>query len=89
MLVTRMTHSGLFLNILYGYLVLFLVFVLYNVINIAAIRLTGAPEDQVILGVEPVLFGLFYLGFDLLLIKLKHALSGKVRGGAKNRSNEV
>lgn len=85
MMVTRKTHSGLFLNILYGYLVLFLVFVLYNVINIAAIRLTGAPEDQVILGVEPILFGLFYLGFDLLLIKLKHVLSGKVRGGAKNQ----
>lgn len=83
MMVTRKTYSGLFLNILYAYAVLFLVFTLYNVINIAAIRLFGLPGDQVALGVEPVLFGVFYLGFDLLLIKMKHLLSGMARDAAK------
>lgn len=79
MMVTRKTYSGLFLNILYAYVVLFLVFTLYNVVNIAAIRLFGLPGDQVVLGVEPVLFGVFYLGFDLLLIKAKHMVAGIVR----------
>lgn len=83
MMVTRKTYSGLFLNILYGYVVLFLVFTLYNVINIAAIRLLGLPGDQVVLGVEPVLFGVFYLGFDLLLIKAKHMVAGMVRDATK------
>lgn len=83
MMVTRKTHSGLFLNILYAYVVLFLVYTLYNVINIAVIQLTGAPGDQVVLGVEPILFGLFYLGFDLLLIKVKHMASGMVRDAVK------
>lgn len=83
MMVTRKTYSGFFLNILYAYAVLFLVFTLYNVINIVLIRLTGAPGDQVILGVEPILFGLFYLGFDLLLIKMKHVLSGMVHDATK------
>lgn len=83
MMVTRKTYSGLFLNILYGYVVLFLVFTLYNVINIAAIRLFGLPGDQVVLGVEPVLFGVFYLGFDLLLIKAKHMVAGMVRDATK------
>ena len=78
MMVTRKTYSGFFLNILYGYVLLFLVVTLYNVINIAAIRLTGGPGDQVVLGVEPILFGLFYLGFDLLLIKMKHTVQGMV-----------
>lgn len=83
MMVTRKTYSGLFLNILYAYVVLFLVFTLYNVVNIAAIRLFGLPGDQVVLGVEPVLFGVFCLGFDLLLIKAKHMVAGMVRDATK------
>lgn len=83
MMVTRKTYSGFFLNILYGYVVLFLVFTLYNVINIAAIRLFGLPSDQVVLGVEPILFGLFYLGFDLLLIKMKHMVGGMIHDATK------
>lgn len=79
MMVTRKSYSSFFLNILYAYVVLFLVYTLYNVINVAAIRLTGASEDQVILGVEPILFGLFYLGFDLLLIQGKHLVGGMLR----------
>lgn len=83
MMVTRKTYSGLFLNILYGFVVLTLIYILYNVINIAAIRLLGLPGDQVALGVEPVLFGVFYLGFDLLLIKIKHMAGGMIRGATK------
>lgn len=83
MMVTRKTYSGFFLNILYGYLILFLVFTLYNVINIAAIRLLGLPGDQVVLGVEPILFGLFCLGFDLLLIKMKHVAAGMIHDATR------
>ncbi len=82
MMVTRKTYSGLFLNILYGYVVLFLVYTLYNVINLAAVRITGVA-DRVVLGVEPVFFGLFCLGFDLLLIQVKHAIVRIVRDAAK------
>lgn len=73
MMVTRKGTFGLFLNILYGYLVLFLVFLLYNGINIVASRLMGTA-GTVVLGVEPILFGVFSLGFDLLLIQLKRTL---------------
>ncbi len=82
MMVTRKSHSGLFLNILYGYVVLFLIYVLYNVINLAAAGLTGVA-DRVVLGVEPILFGVFYLGFDLLLIQGKRAISRMVHGAAE------
>ena len=71
MMVTRKSFSGLFLNIFYGYLVLFLIYTAYSGINRAIVGVTGAA-DTVPLGVEPILFGLFYLGFDLLLIKMKH-----------------
>ncbi len=63
------------LNILYGYLILFLVVILYNVINITIIHFTGAV-DTVPLGVEPILFGVFCMGFDVLLIKIKHLIKG-------------
>lgn len=72
------------LNILYAFVVLFLVYTLYNVINLVIIRITGVT-DTVPLGVEPILFGLFYLGFDMMLIQGKHLILDIVRG-ARNRS---
>ncbi len=70
------------LNILYAYVVLFLVYSLYNVINMVAAQITGRP-DAVFLGVEPVLFGLFYMGFDTLLIEAKHLVLRCVHAGAR------
>ena len=35
--------------------------------------MTGAA-DTVPLGVEPILFGTFYMGFDMLFIGMKHLL---------------
>lgn len=81
MMVTGRGTAGLFLNILYGYLLLFLVYLLYNGINIAAGRLLGT-EGAVVLGVEPILFGVFCLGFDLLLIQGKGALRRMLRNAA-------
>lgn len=81
MMVNRKSYSSFFLNIGYAYVLLLLVYALYNVINLAAAQITGAA-DAVFLGVEPILFGLFYLGFDLLLIQLKRAVSRTARGGA-------
>ena len=74
MMVTRKGTFGFFLNILYGYVILFLVFLLYNGINLIASRLLGTA-GAVVLGVEPILFGAFCLGFDLLLLQVKRALS--------------
>jgi len=82
MMVTRKSYSGLFLNILYGYLVFFLVYLLYNGINLVIAGITGVT-DAVFLPVEPVFFGLFCLGVDLLLIQAKRTLSRIFRGTAK------
>lgn len=82
MMVSRKSYSSFFLNIGYAYVVLLLVYALYNVINLTAGQITGRM-DTVFLGVEPILFGLFYLGFDLLLLQLKHALSRAFGSGAR------
>lgn len=74
--------AALFLNVIYGFLVLFCVYMLYNLINYAIIGITGA-EGTVPLGVEPVLFGVFCMGFDMLFIGIKH-LCGNILRDAKN-----
>ncbi len=71
------------LNIIYSYVVLFLVILIYTGINTALVAITKAPAGSVPLGVEPVLFGVFCLGVDLLLIQIKHWIVDLVRGGAK------
>ncbi len=72
------------LNILHGYAVLFFVFVLYNLINLAIISVTGA-SDTVPLGVEPVLFGVFCMGFDMLLVQIKKIAADAFRRGPSGK----
>lgn len=73
MMVNRRGTSGLLLNVLYGYVILLLVYGLYNGINLLANALMGT-EGTVVLGVEPVLFGVFCLGADLVLLRIKRAV---------------
>ena len=84
-MVTKRGYISYFLNILYAFVVLFLVYTIYAVINFTIIRITG-NTDTVPLGVEPILFGLFYLGADLLLIRCKHLITDIFRkAGRVNR----
>lgn len=66
---------GFMLNILYAFVVVFFVFTLYRMINAV---LTGGTTEMP-LGVGPILFGLFYLGFDLMFIGMKHLLASIVK----------
>lgn len=75
-------------NLLYSFLVLLGVYTLYSAINTALALVTGDPQAA-FLGVEPVLFGLFWMGFDMLLIGMKRLLvtivadaKDKARGGS-------
>ena len=70
------------LNIMYGYAVLTLVFMLYSAINTVAANVTG-NWDMPALGVEPVMFGVFCLGVDLLLLQAKHLLTRLLHRTAK------
>lgn len=64
---------GFFLNIFYGFVVLFCAFMLYNLINYVIIAVTG-KTDTVPLGVEPVLFGTFCMAFDMLFVSIKQRI---------------
>lgn len=72
MMVTKRGATGFFLNLLYGFALLFLVITAYNVLNMFMALLFG--ENVLVLGVEPVFFGLACMGADMLCIALKRML---------------
>lgn len=67
MLFPKRGVGSFLLNVVYGLVLLLLVDGLYQLINTLCIAL-GAAADSVTVGVEPVLFGLLYMGFDLLAV---------------------
>ncbi len=72
-MVTVRKFWSIFLNIPYAFVILACVVYLYNVINVVVVNIKGI-EDAVAIPVEPVLFGLFWLGFDMLFIGMKRLL---------------
>ncbi len=87
MMFPRKGMGAFLLNILYAFLLLFCVYSLYQIINTAIVGITG-QADTVPVGVEPVLFGLFYTGFDLLFVGVKHLarrILADARASAKER----
>lgn len=70
-MVRKRRYISFFLNILYAGLVLWFVYMLYTVINAAAAAISHNP-DRIFLGVGPIMFGLFYLSFDLLFIEIRN-----------------
>lgn len=70
------------LNVLYAFLLLFLVVTTYSMINAAVLSVTKA-QDTIPLGVEPILFGAFTTGWDMLLLGMKR-MAGRIVQDAKN-----
>ena len=89
MMVTVKKFWSIFVNVLYSGVVLYCVFQTYYVINMlmGVNENVGASEAESMLGVEPILFGLLYMGFDVLLIKIKHTLIKLFRDAGANLSS--
>lgn len=62
-----------FLNMVMGIVILIGVFLLYTGINTAITTITQNP-DTVPLGVEPILFGVFCVAFEMLFVGLRNLL---------------
>ena len=60
------------------FVIIISVYSLYNLINYTITSFTGNPES-VPLGVEPILFGVFCTGFDMLYITVKNVLQNVIR----------
>ncbi len=80
MMIPQKKFWTLFVNIIYAYAVLTLVVLLYQGINLL---LTGGTLDEYnfgnFLGVEPFLFGLFYLLFDMMFIGIKDGIAAAIK----------
>ena len=66
------------LNILMSFVIVFCVYMTYNLANYAIMSITG-DFNTIPIGVEPILFGLLCMGYDMLLIGFKTMLLGLVR----------
>ncbi len=77
--------KGFVLNFVYGFPVVFCVYSLYDGINRLVIAFTG-QTDTIYLGVEPLLFGVFCMGFDMLFIAIKR-LFGNILRDAKDAAS--
>lgn len=82
MMVTRRGAAGFFMNLLYGFVLMFLVYTLYVGINAALLQLAGG-EGAPVLGVEPILFGLFTTGMDSLCVGCRNLLQRIVADARK------
>lgn len=83
MMVTIRKNWSIFLNVIYAGVVLFFVYKSYEVINQV---LAGGEPNKTVIGVEPLLFGLLYMGFDMLFIGMKNMLIRIIRDAEKKVS---
>lgn len=82
MMLPKKKLVNFFLNILYSFVVLIAVVWLYNSVN-AVINAAKGTEGLVYIGVEPVLFGLFYVAIDLAFIGMKNLMLSIVNDAKK------
>ncbi|MBE5803534.1 MAG: hypothetical protein E7316_03380 [Clostridiales bacterium] len=71
-MVTRRGAVGFLMNLMYGFLLMFLVVTVYNTINSGIYAITGGDANSRLLSVEPVLFGLFTTGVDTLCVAIRN-----------------
>lgn len=86
MMFPKKKYITFFLNIIYSFLVIFIVYQIYTMINYAFAQITGNHE-RVVLGVEPILFGVFCVITDLTLIKIKRVFLGIIEDAKKKAGN--
>lgn len=86
MMFPKKGYVSLPLNIVYAYVLMFLVVQTYEGVNGLIALITGV-SDKVHLGVEPILFGILVMAWDALLLKMKH-LFGQIVEDAKKKARE-
>ena len=69
MMFPKKSYMSLVFNVLYAILVTGCVYFTYQGINFVG---TSGNNDRVVFGVEPIFFGIFYMGVELLFLWMKH-----------------
>lgn len=84
MMFPRKGYISLVFNVIYAFLVVFAVYFTYAILNIVLLKITGRT-DVVLFAMEPFTFGLFFLCYDLLFLKVKDLIK-KIIQDAKNKA---
>ncbi len=82
MMFPQKNHWTIFANVIYCMIVLFGVIWIYEVINVVGNSIRGT-ENEMILGVEPVLFGIFFMLVDLCFIGIKNLVRSIIADAKK------
>lgn len=80
----KKSYSTFPLNILYAFVILLLIFASYGVINYVAMLVLHQSTMAAYVGVEPILFGLFYLVYDMLIVLMRNTLRNIVSDAKKS-----
>ena len=72
--VTRRGAAGFFMNLAYGFLLMFLVITAYQMVNTVIFTLYNGSENAPLLNVEPIIFGLTTMGADTLCVTIRNTL---------------
>lgn len=78
----------LFINLIYAVIVVLCVVFTYNIINKWIIASQGLPATDNPLPVEPLLFGLFYLAYDMAFIGIKNLIVYLARKASGHKTSE-
>lgn len=73
-MVTKRGATGFFMNLAYGFLLLFLVITFYQAVNTVIFTAYGGSETAPLLHVEPLVFGLATMGADTLCVTIRNTL---------------
>ena len=87
MMFPKKNYVFLPLNVVYALLLTFCVVMTYNAVNTVLISLSGAKET-VPLGVEPLLFGVFTMAWDMLFLGCKR-LAMRMVSDAKASAGKI
>lgn len=87
-MVTARSFWSVFLNVVYSGLILFFIFLVYGIFNYAlGVNADASGSESVsMIGVEPFLFGILYLVFDLLLIGFRNIFLRIIRDAGEKFS---
>lgn len=87
MMVTVRKFWSIFLNVLYAAVLLFFIVQTYVFINQMITGTDAANAQSVPIGVEPIFFGLLYMGYDMLFIFIKNMVKKAFRDAEAKVSN--
>ncbi len=86
-MVTVRKFWSIFLNVLYSAVLLFFIVQTYEVVNTLIMGGPATTAESVPVGAEPILFGLLYMGYDMLFIFIKNMVVKAFRDAEKKVSN--